>query len=72
MGSLRTMKLLLLLGFAAACAGGGDDDTTGTGGNKNGNNGNQANKIVRQLARAAKHSILPSLHLFACVFSSLN
>ena len=40
MGSRRSMKFFLLLGFAAACGGGGTD-TTGTGGNKNGNNGNQ-------------------------------
>lgn len=38
----------------------------------NDNSGNQSNKIVRQLARAAKHSILPSVHLFIYVFSSLN
>jgi transcriptional regulator GlxA family with amidase domain len=37
-----------------------------------GKNGNQSNKILQQLAQVAKHSILPSLHLFIYVFSYLN
>jgi len=38
----------------------------------NGNNGTQATKVRQQLLLAAKHSILPSLQLLACVFSCLN
>jgi transcriptional regulator GlxA family with amidase domain len=38
----------------------------------NGNNGNQPNKLMQQLTRAAKHSILPSLHIFVYMFVCLN
>ncbi|HJP91360.1 MAG TPA: helix-turn-helix transcriptional regulator [Pyrinomonadaceae bacterium] len=38
----------------------------------NGTDGNQSSKLMRRLARAAKHSILPSVHLFIYVFACLN
>jgi len=39
----------------------------------NGNNssGNQSTKIRQQLIQIAKHSALPSLHLFICLYSTL-
>jgi transcriptional regulator GlxA family with amidase domain len=37
-----------------------------------GSNGNQPNKAQQQIAKAAKQSVLPSLHLFIYVFSYLN
>lgn len=40
---------------------------------ENGYNGNSRSKKIRQqLADIAKHSILPSVHLFICVFAYLN
>jgi AraC-like DNA-binding protein len=39
---------------------------------ENGSNGNQLSKVGQQLARAAKQSILPSLHLLVYMFSYLN
>jgi len=46
---------------------------SGNGHNGNGNgNGNQSSKIRQQLADVAKHSILPSLHLFLYMFAYLN
>ena len=40
---------------------------------ENGHNGNsQSTKIGRQLAEAAKHSILPSVHLLIYVFACMN
>jgi len=48
------------------------NDGSGNGHNGNGNNGNQSSKIRQQLAEVAKHSILPSLHLFIYVFSYIN
>lgn len=44
----------------------------GSGNGHNGSNGNQTNKIRQQLADVAKHSVLPSLHLFIYMFSYLN
>jgi len=45
----------------------------GTNGNGNGNgNGNQPSRVREQLVQIAKHSILPSLHVFVYVFSCLN
>jgi len=42
-------------------------------GNANGNgHGNQPSRVREQLMQIAKHSILPSLHVFIYVFSSLN
>jgi transcriptional regulator GlxA family with amidase domain len=38
----------------------------------NGSNGNQKNTIRQKLTQAAKHSVLPSLHLFVYMFSCLN
>jgi AraC-like DNA-binding protein len=35
-------------------------------------NGNQPNKVQQQLAKAAKQSLLPSLHLFIYMFSYIN
>ena len=45
---------------------------SGYNGNGNGTNGNQTSKIRQQLADVAKHSILPSLHLFIYMFAYLN
>jgi AraC-like DNA-binding protein len=39
---------------------------------QNGSNGKQPNNVQQQLARAAKQSVLPSLHLFIYMFSYLN
>lgn len=44
----------------------------GYGHNGNGANGNQPSKIRQQLAEVAKHSVLPTLHLFIYVFSYIN
>jgi AraC-like DNA-binding protein len=47
----------------------------GKNGNGNGNgnsNGNQPGNVRQQLVQIAKHSILPSLHVFIYVFSCLN
>jgi len=42
-------------------------------GNANGNgHGSQPSRVREQLMQIAKHSILPSLHVFIYVFSSLN
>ena len=41
-------------------------------GNGNGHNGKQPSKVRQQLAEIAKHSILPSLHLFIYMFACLN
>lgn len=46
----------------------GSNESNGT----NGSNANQPNKIRQQLSELAKHSVLPSLHLFIYVFSYLN
>jgi AraC-like DNA-binding protein len=43
----------------------------GNNGNGNGN-GNQPGNVRQQLVQIAKHSILPSLHIFIYVFSYLN
>ena len=42
------------------------EDHTGTNGN-----GDQPGKIRQQLMQIAKHSALPSLHLFICLYSTL-
>lgn len=47
-----------------------DNGHQGNNGN-NGNNGNQPGSVRRQIAQAAKQSILPTLHLFVYVFSNL-
>jgi len=39
---------------------------------KGNGSGNQRTAVREQLVQIAKHSILPSLHLFICVFSYLN
>jgi AraC-like DNA-binding protein len=47
----------------------------GKNGNGNGNgnsNGKQPGNVRQQLVQIAKHSILPSLHVFIYVFSCLN
>ena len=42
-------------------------------GNGNGNNKvTEPGKLQQVLARAAKHSVLPSIHLFVYIFSYLN
>src|SRR5215211_1495635 len=41
-------------------------------GHEEGHTGNQPNKVGQQLARAAKQTILPSLHLIIYMFSYLN
>ena len=46
-------------------------NANGTNGT-NGSNGNQSNKIRQQLSEVAKHSLLPSLHVFVYMFSYLN
>ena len=52
---------------------GSENGHNGNNGNgSNGTNGNQSSKIRQQLADAAKHSILPSLHLFIYMFACLN
>lgn len=38
----------------------------------NGTNGTKPSGVRQQLAQAAKQSVLPSLHLVACVFSCIN
>ena len=52
------------------------NETNGNGtgnGNANGNgHGNQPSRVREQLMQIAKHSILPSLHVFIYVFSYLN
>jgi transcriptional regulator GlxA family with amidase domain len=40
--------------------------------NANGNGEGEPSKLRQQLLRAAKQSVLPSLHLMICVFSYLN
>lgn len=51
------------------------EDHNGTNGNGNSgtNNGNvdQPGKIRQQLVQIARHSALPSLHLFVCLYSTL-
>jgi hypothetical protein len=42
------------------------------GNGHNGNNGNQSSKVRQQLAEVAKHSLLPSVHLFIYVFACLS
>jgi transcriptional regulator GlxA family with amidase domain len=37
----------------------------------NGSNGDQPGKIRQQLIQIAKHTALPSLHLFLCLYSTL-
>ncbi len=51
---------------------GSNGNNGSNGGNgSNGSNGNPPDKLRQQLAQAAKQSVLPSLHLFIYVFSSL-
>lgn len=45
---------------------------SGNGNAHNGNNGNQLSKVQQQLAEVAKHSILPSVHLFIYIFAYLT
>jgi hypothetical protein len=45
---------------------------SGNGNTHNSNNGNQSSKIRQQLAEVAKHSILPSVHLFIYIFAYLT
>jgi len=45
------------------------DGSNASNGNGNGN-GNQPGKLRQQLVQIAKHSVLPSVHLFIYVFSS--
>jgi len=40
--------------------------------NGNGSGDGEPNKLRQQLLRAAKQSVLPSLHIMVCVFSYLN
>ena len=40
--------------------------------NGNGSNGKQSQDLRQQLVQVAKHSVLPSLHLFIYMFSCLN
>ena len=49
------------------------EEHNGNNGNGNTNNGNgdQPGKLRQQLVQIAKHSALPSLHLFICLYSTL-
>ena len=47
-------------------------DASGSGHGPTNGNGTQNKSVREQLVQIAKHSILPSVHLFVCVFSSLN
>jgi transcriptional regulator GlxA family with amidase domain len=49
-----------------------NNNGSGNGNGQNGNNGNQPSKIRQQLEQVAKHSILPSLHVFIYMFAYLN
>ena len=44
---------------------------SGNGNGHNGNNGNQTSKIRQQLAQVAKHSVLPSVHFFIYMFTTM-
>lgn len=45
---------------------------SGNGNAHNGNNGNQSSKVRQQLAEVAKHSILPSVHVFIYIFAYMT
>lgn len=45
--------------------------TNGNGNNGTNNNGDQPGKIRQHLVQIARHSALPSLHLFICLYSTL-
>ena len=48
------------------------EEHNGNNGNGNtNNNGDQPGKLRQQLVQIAKHSALPSLHLFICLYSTL-
>jgi len=47
-------------------------DAHHSNGNGNGNDSTQPNHVRQQLVQLAKHSVLPSLHLFVYMFSYLN
>jgi hypothetical protein len=44
----------------------------GNNGNNNGSNGTKPNKLQQELVRAAKNSLLPSIHLVVCMVSYLS
>ena len=44
----------------------------GNNGNNNGSNGTKPNKVQQELVRAAKSSLLPSIHLVVCMVSYLS
>ena len=44
----------------------------GNNGNSNGSNGTKPNKVQQELVRAAKSSLLPSIHLVVCMVSHLS
>ena len=44
----------------------------GNNGNKNGSNGTKPNNLRQELVRAAKNSLLPSIHLAVCMVSYLT
>ena len=44
----------------------------GNNGNTNGSNGTKPNKLQQDLVRAAKNSLLPSIHLVVCMVSYLS
>jgi hypothetical protein len=49
-----------------------DEETNGNNGNGNTHgNGDQPGKLRQQLIEIAKHTALPSLHLFICLYSTL-
>ena len=45
---------------------------TGNNGNKHGSNGTKPNNVQQELVRAAKSSLLPSIHLVVCMVSYLS
>lgn len=47
------------------------DEHKETNGNGSGNGNDQSNSIRQQLVQIAKHSALPSIHLFICLYSAL-
>ena len=44
----------------------------GNNGNNNGSNGTKPNNVQQELVRAAKSSLLPSIHLVVCMVSYLS
>lgn len=56
--------------FKNQSANGEHPESNGNGSNSNGTN-DQSNSLRQQLIQIAKHSALPSVHLFICLYSAL-